>query len=246
MRLKNLVLPFIAGLIPHSLSAAITYVDAVHGASGNTYETGGSAGDTAWLNLTDSSDEDQDQWRLRTGASRGVGDTIFHARDNGSQDGGDTIPELTIELPGLADGTYNIYVFFWDDPNSVNNTQNIDAGLTSGNLTTYGADNPLINGEAATVAALASSYSYSGTDPSTATLFNTWNLHAAQVGQAVVSGGSTVLVYVDHSQPTTGLTSTAQVRTLFDGVGYELVPEPSTALLGVLGAFTLLIRRRPR
>lgn len=249
MTIKRLLPSLLLALTAPSLPAAVTYVDAAQGTGGNTYATGGSQADDSWVNFTDSSNEDQDQWRLRTGTSRGVNDTIFHARDNGSQDGTDTIPELTIEIPGLADGTYNIYVFFWDDPSSPNNTQNIDAGLTSGSLSTYGADNPLINDEPAILAPAASSLTYSGTDPSASTLFNTWQLHAGLVGQVEVSGGSTVRVYVDHSQPTIDgnsdpLGSTAQVRSLFDGVGYELVPEPSSFLLGLAGALTLLARRR--
>jgi hypothetical protein len=223
-----------------ALPAAVTYVDAEGGALGNTYATGGSLGVTTWFLNSDSSNEDADQWRFRAAAGRGVGDDVFQARDAGEN----TIPELTVELTGLADGTYSIYAFFWDDGSSANNTQPVDAGLTSGNLTTYGGDSTLANGDAAVVAPLASSLTYSGLNPSTATLFGSWNLHAALLGQAVVTGGSTVNVYIDHSQSVTGLTSTAQVRTLFDGVGYELVPEPSAALLGVFGALTLLVRRR--
>lgn len=240
MRILHLFLAFVFCLPASILPAAVTYVDAVHGLTGNTYATGGSLATTTWINFTDSSDEDQDQWRFRAGTNRGVGNSIYHARDNG----GNNIPELTVELPGLADGTYAVYVFFWDDPSSSNNTHNIDAGLTSGSLTTYGAETPLSNGVTATLAPLASTLSYSGADPTTASLFSSWNLYAAQVGQAVVSGGSTVNVFVDHSQITTGLTSTAQVRSLFDGVGYELIPEPSAGLLTSFGALALLFRRR--
>ncbi len=238
-----LILPLAFCLASTPVSAAVTYVDAVNGAAGNTFATGGSLATTSWINFTDSSNEDQDQWRLRPGSNRGVGDTIYHARTNGS----DTIPELTVLLPGLADGTYNIYAFFWDDSSSTANTHNLDAGLTSGSLTTYGADNPLNNGATATLAPLASTLSYSGTNPTTipdTAVFGNLNLHAALVGQAVVSSGSTISVFVDHSQSVTGLSSTAQVRSFFDGVGYEAVPEPSsTALLG-LGGLALILRRR--
>ncbi len=238
-------------LMAAPLSAAVTYVDAAHwnGSSGNTYATGSSLTDTSWVNFTDSSNEDQDQWRLRPGTSRGAGDTIYQARTNG----GDTMTGLTTQLTGLADGTYNIYVYFWDDDISTSNTHNIDAGLSLGSLTTYGADNPLANGVSATVAPLASSLTHDGSNPTGSTLFSSssYNLHAALLGQATVTGGSTVNVYVDHFQPTTiaqgstsDLTSTAQVRSFFDGIGYEAVPEPSSALLGALGTMALLGRRR--
>ncbi len=232
------------------VSATVTYIDAAHwnGSSGNTYETGSSLTDTNWVNFTDSSAEDQDDWRLRPGSNRGAGDTIYQARD----DGGNSMAELTTQLTGLADGTYNIYVYFWDAEDSPNNTHNIDAGLTSGSLTTYGANNPLVNGVSATVAPLASTLTHDGSDPTGSTLFSSsYNLHAALLGQATVTGGSTINVYVDHFQPTTiaqgstsDLTSTAQVRSFYDGVGIEAVPEPSTAILGALGATALLIRRR--
>ena len=244
---KNLILPCaIASLVASPLSAAVTYVDAEGGPSGNTYETGGSLANTSWFVNSDSASELDDQWRFRSAVGRGVGGDVFHGRTSGT----DQMPELTVEIGGLPDGTYNLYVFFWDDDDSENNTSNIDAGLVSGSLVTYGGnsptgvDNPLANGEAAVPAPLASTLSYSGQDPTTASLFSDWNLHAAPVGQAIVSGGSTIQIYVDHSQPVDGLSSTAQVRSLFDGVGYELVPEPSTTLLGALGTLFLFRRRR--
>ena len=230
-----------AASAPSAAFAAVTYIDAVHGTGGNTSATGGTLADTSWINFTDSSNEDQNQWRLRPGTNRGAGDSIYQARDNG----GDTIPELMTQLTGLADGTYNLYAFFWDDASSVSNTHNLDAGLVSGSLTTYGADNPLLNGSAATIAPFASTLTYAGLDPSTATLFNSnSNLHAALIGQATVSGGSAINIFTDHSQSTAGTTSTAQVRSFYDGVGYELVPEPSTTALLGLGGLALIFRRR--
>lgn len=207
--------------------AAITYVDAEEGASGNTYATGGSLGDTSWVGGA-TSNAIEDQWSLRTGFA--TDSTIFQGRHSLSPD---DMPELTTEITGLADGDYDVWVFFWDASGS--NTWTIDAGLTSGALTTYSADGP--GNTTAPVATSTLSFTNTPSPTEDDRIF-----YGVNLGQATVTSGSTIDVFIDNL---TG--GNSNTRTWYDGVGFEAVvpvPEPSsTALLG-LGGLALIIRRR--
>lgn len=234
--------------------AAITYVDAQEGAAGNTYATGGSLADTSWidLTLTNTGGSDNDDWILRSGGATAT--SAGFSQHNGSDviqavvssTGG--LGEITTEITGLADGTYNVWVFFWEQ--STSGTQNwvIDAGLTSGALTAYSAPIGAVGGTDSSSAVDAGTLTFTNA-PSVAgaeTLVGgvgtgTFNqrMFGVNLGQVVVSGGSDINVYVDKL---TGLAGNN--RTIYDGVGYELVPEPgSMALLG-LGGLLLARRRR--
>lgn len=198
--------------------AAITYVDAVAGVSGNTFETGSTPDDTNWSSATA---QNQGLWQERTGF--GNNGNIFQAWF------ADSVPEITTRITGLPDGIYDVYVFFWDAPNS--NTWGIDAGLTSGSLTRYSFDGAGITDQ--TVAA-------STLDFVANPMFTEGDrvLYGVNLGQATVTGGSAIDVFVDGTVPG------ADNRVWYDGVGYELVPEPSIAFLGGLGLLGLLRRRR--
>jgi hypothetical protein len=67
------------------------------------------------------------------------------------------------------------------------------------------------------------------------------NLLSASLGVAVADGSGQVVVYADDNAA--GLTS-GENRTWYDGVGYEAVPEPSSALLALGTAGLTLLRRR--
>ncbi len=101
-------------------SAQITYVDAVDGSGGNTYETGNALGGTA------------SSWTERT--VFGNGGLVYQGGDTSDSN------ELTTEVTGLTDGLYDVWVFFWDA--AALNTWAIQAALQSGNLTAYSFDGP--------------------------------------------------------------------------------------------------------
>lgn len=231
-----------------SAHAAITYVDAVEGSSGNTFATGGSLGDTTWVDLvTNSANSLDDQWRKRTGTDfgNGAGQDVFQASHETVNS--DDMPELTTTISGLADGTYTIWTFYWDQVASNSQNWTISTGLTSGSLTTYSST---VNGPGVPAIEGATS---SGVDTDglafTTTVLKIANagnatqerrMYGINLGNVTVSGGSgTVNVFVDNN-----IGNGTGNRTWYDGVGYELVPEPSTALLGGLGALLLLRRRR--
>ncbi|MCG8584710.1 MAG: PEP-CTERM sorting domain-containing protein [Pirellulales bacterium] len=251
MRISNAAASFCSSLFVLSVlsvhaSGAITYVDAVEGGAGNTFATGGSLGDTSWNDAAGA----ETRWREREfgNSETIVSDaTIYEAiHDLGD---GDDMPELTTQITGLADGTYDIWVFYWDstDDNDVGHqTWTIDAGLTSGSLTRY--DTGEIVGTGGIDGVLASSLTFTNTSPTVVTSENNGGLllWAANIGQATVSGGSTVNVFVDNTiGDSIGIADFT--RTWYDGVGFEVVvPEPSTALLAVLGLIGFVMRRRRR
>lgn len=197
-----------------SASATITYVDAADGVSGNTFATGGSLADTSWVGAADSTTSNL-TWRKREGTAFGNGETIYQGMPDGDPSG---IPELTTQLTGLADGTYDIWAFYWDQV--VSNTQNwvLAAGLESGAVVTYSSP-----GEPAVVDATTVGVTNAAdlTFTSSVELVDDGarrNLFGINLGQATVSGGSTVEVFVDMLIP--GAAGTT--RSWFDGVGYAL------------------------
>ena len=217
-----------AGLLAASASVlqaqqTITYIDAVAGASGNTFKTGSTLDDTSWFGSgTGASDT---HWMRRT--VFGNAGTVFQATTNSDPN---SIPELTTRITGLADEQYDIYVFFW----STTSPWRLDSGLTSGALDGYTKDT------AGVVA--ASNLSFSNT---VMTVEDNRTLYAVNLGQVTIVGGEgagTVDVFVDHLGPTG-----SNDRVWYDGVGYAVVPEPAAvALLGGLLAMGAVLSRRRR
>lgn len=217
MKLRLITL-FTAALTIHG-QAAITFVDAVD--TTNTFDTATGSVNTSWFETGTGANNSND-WRSRS--TFGNGGTIY--------EGGYTTddPELTTELSGLSVGTYDVWVFFWDSSGG-SNAWNIAAGLTSGSLTTYSFDglgDTTSEVDAGTLSFTASVVTSEGDR----------TLYGVNIGQAAVDGTGILDVFVDNGG------ASPDDRTWYDGVGYELVPEPSAALLGGLGALLLLRRRR--
>lgn len=193
------------------LFADITYIDATHGAAGNTYATGGSPAATGWLDATsNSATSNATQWVLRTPLA--TNGTIYQALHSGNQ-----MPELTTEITGLAAGDYDVWVFFWDGPD--NNRWTISAGLASGTLTTYSFDGP----GNTTLPVAASTLTFSGTPPLLAE--SPRILYGVKIGQSTVAGGAPIRVYVNNLAG-----GGSNNRTWYDGVGYAPVSSPPPPL----------------
>lgn len=208
-------------------TADITYVDAVEGVGGNTYATGGSLADTSWINPDTGSGGDNDQWKKRAFSNNG---SVFQSRWTT-----DEMPELTTEISGLSDGVYDVWVFFWDATDGgVPNQWTIAAGLTSGALTSYSFDGP--GDTASTVAASTLTF-----DVEPLLTEGTLTMYGVNIGEATVTSSSTINVFIDDL---TNAGGSGTFRTWYDGVGYELVPEPTS--FGLLAIGGLLVTRRRR
>lgn len=138
-------------------------------------------------------------------------------RDNGGNGGSiyqvyhevitsDDMPELTTQITGLADNTYDVWVFFWDPDNA---EFTIDAGLTSGSLDVYSFDGPGDTTSPVDAGTLTFSNS-----PAPISLEGNRNMYGVNIGQATVAGGSAIDVFIDNTTggvPKTALGMTASV-----------------------------------
>jgi hypothetical protein len=205
--------------------AAIVYVDATDGVSGNT-AIAPSAGGGVWT--TNGTDTVDGIWRLRSGfglaptttsvpsgAFDASGGTVYESTGNSSPS--DNVPRLVTNVVGLAPALYNVYAYFWGDQNSspwrirAGLTDSVDPlGLFIGGSSPSGSPLPIDTG---------------GRDGAGRVLWQ------ASLGQVT---GNSFSVYVEDAPAANG-----NERTWYDGVGYERIPEPTCAIL--LGAASLMI-----
>ncbi len=229
---RSSILLAFAGLAM-TATADITYIDAQEGSSGNTYATGGSLAVTTWVEDPGTSAANETQWGKRAFANE---TTVFQAVHEVVTS--DDMPELTTEITGLADGTYQIWAFYWDQVTSATQNWTLSTGLTSGALTSYSSPGqPAVTGAVTTDVSSATTLTFTTSVLTTDTINR--EMFAVNLGQVTVLGGSTVNVYVDNLIGNGSLN-----RTWYDGVGYELVPEPSSVALLGLGGLGLVLRRR--
>jgi PEP-CTERM motif len=214
------------------VSAAITFVDAVHGV--NTLKTGSTLVDTTWVSTANNSTANNTQWVTRS--TWGNGGTVYQSVISSTAN----FPEITTQITGLTNGTtYDIWAFFWDNITTSAEKWILSAGLTTGALSTY--SNDVVTGATTTGVVNTNTLTFSNAPVVTQTVsLVNYNMFGVKLGQVVVTGGA-VNVYVDRN--ILGASST-QNRVWYDGVGFEAIPEPSASLLGGLGLICLLRRRR--
>jgi hypothetical protein len=177
----------------------VNYVDAnasntmyASGAALQTSPPSGSAGPTDNL------------WHDRTGF--GNGGSVLTSDESGNEDA----PQLKTTISGLADGTYDVFAYFWSDNDE---DWRLLAGLETSNLVDFrrfGSQH-------------AEAEQFDTIEAVTANAGDLL-LYRAYLGRTQVSGDAHVSVFIDDWQPTSG----GAIRTWFDGVGYALVT-PKTA-----------------
>ncbi len=245
MKIPSFAPALVFSLSTASLPAAITYVDATlantNNAAGGTDSTWADGNDgTTGGTMADGSANNDGLWRYRGGFG---GNGLWEATGSASQ--AENAVEIVTTASGLANGTYNAYVFFVavEGP-SITSGGDEEFPIRAGSVSNPSANQiytQVVSPDTlgATIGIDASTLSFANTfTPGTATDGRT-NYAGLLLGTVEVTDG-TLSVYVDDLHAI----NDADERTWYTGIGYEIVPEPSTFLLGVLGTLTLLVRRR--
>ncbi len=232
----------------------IAYVDATHGASGNTSLAGGGTFDldpNFGTGLTTDVNGSDNLWRLRPfGNPYGAG-TVYESGGQYSMYGTNNTedcPRLKTTVTNLPYDTYKVYVYFWSDTSS----WRIRASLTDmpGELPLYYSNS--WEEELPPIGDPPAEFLYSWVQPpylpDPTVLFNepvpivtegSRLLWQAYLG--TVTGTSTS-VYIDDDANH----GSHSKRTWYDGIGYELLlpgpankPNPANGATGVLGDVVL-------
>ncbi len=220
-------------------SAAIVYVDAREGAAGNTALAAGGTftgtGDPAATGT-------DNLWRKRAFASSA---TVFESNGQGAAT--ESAPRLVTTATGVPAGNYKVYGYFWSPGNETADNQ--QQWMMRFSLSNPGGDLPLWSrpyGVLTTpttadfIATQVTSTAGFSTAPTTVSESSRF-LYKALVG--VTSSTGTISLYVDDfANP-----ATVNKRSWYDGIGYELVPEPGSLALAMFAApFAMALRRRVR
>lgn len=135
------------------------------------------------------------RWHEYTGY--GNGGSCYTAGDGGTEN----VPAIRTRITGLADGTYDVFTYFWADP-----TQ--DWGIRAGFET---SDLLCISRQSSQFAEA------SGFSNSVETMGNPVLLYRAYIGRKTVTAGSAIDVYLDNYD--SAYNSNAPTRTTYDGIG---------------------------
>ena len=205
---------------------------------------------------------------LHTGSTAAY-NVFFGSRDNGTND--ENSPRLRTTISGLTVGeTYDIYAYYFGSSSNPVTAGNQDYRIRAGLENTVGelplftqrGDNPAFPGSTQGLAVphqgvnpnpliIPEGLIINGvnTTPNPGTTFLIQNL----IGQAVAvddgNGIGQVWVYIDDDTSAVGSVSGIAnqiVRSVYTGVGYTLVPEPSGIFLVGAGLLGLIVHGRRR
>jgi hypothetical protein len=139
------------------------------------------------------------QWHEYTGY--GNGGSCYTAGDSGTENA----PTIKTTISGLADGTYDVFAYFWCDPAA---DWGIRGGFTSSDLLCFNKQSSQF--------AEASQFSGSVEVEADAAV-----LYRVYIGRKEVSGGTPVVVYIDNYD--SSFSGNVPTRTTYDGVGVARV-----------------------
>ncbi len=150
-------------------------------------------------------------WHQYTGY--GNGGSCFTAGDGGTEN----VPTIKTTVTGLSAGTYDVFAYFWCDPNA-------DWGIRGG----FETSDLLCFNKQSSQFADATQFSGSVTVTGTGV-----QLYRVYIGRKVVSEGGSIVVYLDNYDST--FSGNVPTRTTYDGVGVAsisyvedlLPPEPN-------------------
>ena len=243
-----------------AMAGSITYVDADPNTN-TTLSDGTAMVDGTHYSSTSTANDDL--WNLRAFANDG---TIISAQDSGSG-GGESTLNLKTTISGLTPGaSYNISAYFWGsqggqgwrgrasltDPGS--SDPNVASVLPGWNTKHFGSSgfSPLthlsgnwdVDNPGPVTTADGSGFENGGyftnspfVEDGTARF-----MAEAPLGIAVANLSGEIEVFIGHGI----INNTTSNRTWYDGVGYSLIPEPTTMLLGMLGMLGCMVARRER
>jgi hypothetical protein len=171
---------------------------------------------TPWQTTTNSASDGL--WALRTTGPGGV-----LANTTGYEAGtAEDAPMLRTTVT-VAPGIYDVFVYY---ASKTNDNWSIFAGFSSASLALHGNTGLQVNAAGSTVSPVAT---------------NTDARYRSLIGQTTVGVDGILNVFNDDT--VTGTTGVGD-RSVYDGIGYELVPEPSTFVLTAVSSLLLFRRRR--
>jgi hypothetical protein len=130
----------------------------------------------------------------------GNGGSCYTAGDSGTENA----PALKTTISGLADGTYDVFAYFWSDPKA---DWGVRGGFTSSDILNFNKQS----------SQHAEATQFSGT---VEVVDDEAILYRVYIGRKEVSGGASVDVYIDDYD---GSFTNKPTRTTYDGVGTALV-----------------------
>jgi hypothetical protein len=129
----------------------------------------------------------------------GNGGSCYTAGDGGTEN----VPTIKTTITGLSAGTYDVFAYFWGDPNA-------DWGIRGG----FASDDANMLCFSKQSAQFADASQFSG---SITNLGSGVQLYRVYIGRKEISAGGSVVVYLDNYDST--YTGNKPARTTYDGIG---------------------------